>query len=550
MRQKNGSEWLGTRAFINGVIHTLDQKNSIFQAMLVEDGVIRRLGTTEEITALGGQSVDLEGRTVIPGFNDSHLHLLSYGMAVNSLDLRECQTKEAVLEKAREKVVQERPDRLWMAGFVNPYLFTRQELDKVSTHIPVFYTRVNGHTYAPTATVLTKLCCNTRALELAGICRNSQIPGVLMDEDGPTGILKGKSADLVRSLLPPLTRAQKKEALATATALLASRGFTSVHSNDMEQGDLELLEIFRELEQEGRLPLRVNMQCLFDRVEDFEAFMEKDPRPSFNTRRHRLGALKLILDGTLGERTAALHKPYCDAPGNCGTLLFTREELEDLVKIAHRLEMQVVMHAIGDRAIDQAIEVFESIQDKLGRKDLRHGIVHCLITGPNAFSRMGRCGVTALIQPVAVASDYTALDSRLGPERMEGIYGWKSMLDHGIMVSGGTDCPCEEPDPFEGLACTITRQNGLGEPAGGFLPGERLTLEQALRIMTVNGAYLSQEEEIKGSLEPGKLGDFIVLDQDIFMADPQNIRLTHCLATVSGGKIVYASSNNIAMAAD
>lgn len=517
------------RAFINGRIHTLDPAMPVAEGVYIEDGVIRQVGTSDQISALCPDAEDLKGRTVIPGFNDSHLHLLSYGGAVSRMDLRGCAGPEDVIRAGRERLERERPEVLWLVGFISPYQVSRTDLDRISAEIPVFYSRVNGHTFAPEASILTKLCCNSAALKRAGLPLGD-------------GFLRGDDAAKVYHMLPMLTRQEKKEALAAAAGLLSAQGFTSVHSNDMVDGDREMLEIVRELGQEGRLPLRMSMQCLFHTRDGLEAFLAEDPRPDFNSDRHRIGAVKLILDGVLGDHTSALKQPYADQPDHQGVLLFSPQELEGIIETAHAHDLPVVIHTIGDRAIQTALDAFGAVRDRLGGRGLRHGLNHCLVLDRQMLHRMKELDLAALIQPIAAVSDRSVIPARFEGGLHSPAYGWKSMLEEGLLVAGGTDCPCEDPNPFASLAAAVTRRAPADSPDKAFLPEERLTLEEALRIMTVNSAYLDHEEGKKGTLTPGKWADLIVLSQDIFAAAPEELPATRCLATVVGGKTVYQAA--------
>ena len=511
-------------AFLNGNIHTLSG-GRVVEALYVENGVIRAAGATADVAPLCQNQVDLRGRTVIPGFHESHLHMLSCGAAINSLDLRGCTTAEAVVRAGREKALRERPERLWLTGYVSPYAFTRGLLDQVSEEIPVFYSRISGHTFSPHVSILSKVCCNTAALRLAGL----PLDGCL---------LRGGAVEPVFPLLPRLSRAEKKEALATAAALLAARGFTSVHSNDMEDGDMDILESLRELEAEGRLPLRVSMQCLFRTAEDLSAFLARDPRPGFDSDKHRVGAVKLVLDGVLGDRTSAMERPYADDPENRGLLQYTPESLRAIIETAHLAGLPVVIHTIGDRAIGMAIDAFAEVLGRLG-KGPRHGLIHCLFLTREQLRRMAELDLSVMIQPYSAVADYPLFRDRLEHLPQRPMYGWKSMLEAGLLVAGGTDCPCDPPDPFLAMQGALTRQDASGAPEGGFLPEERLTLDEALRVMTVNGAGLDRTEDRLGVLEPGRLADFVVLSRDIFAAAPEQLTDTRCLATVVGGQFVH-----------
>lgn len=531
-----------TCSYVNAVIHTMDENRRVWDAMYVEDGFVRRLGPSAEIAPLGERVVDLGGHTVLPGFQDSHLHMLSYGMAVNSLDGKDCPTKEAILEAGRIRVRRESPSALWLSGFVSPYQFTKDDLDGISTEIPVFYSRVNGHTFVPKSNLMSKLCCNSFALSAAQVSSSLTVDGgtILTDDAGPTGILKGRAVDLVASLVPWPTRADKKSALATAARRLAALGFSAVHTNDVEHGDLDLLDLFRELDEEGLLPLRVSLQCLFEDAPTLRAFLSNDPRPWFNTPRRSISAIKLILDGTLGDRTAALPQPYLDDPSSCGSLLYTSERLEELVELAHTHQLPVVMHTIGTAAIRQGLSAIEAVEKRCGRGTIRHGLVHCLLTEEASFQAMANLGVAALVQPISVAGDYSVLPQRIGPEALAVTYNWKTMLDYGILVAGSTDCPCDSPNPFESLSCAVTRQDLSGMPEGGFLPRQRLSLDEAITVMTGNVAKLTGEFSTYGSLEPGKSADFILLSEDIFSLPPQALSSVHCVATIHGGQCVHS----------
>lgn len=345
--------------------------------------------------------------------------------------------------------------------------------------------------------------------------------------------------ELVNRLIPPPTVQDRKEIIRRASVKAAAMGLTTIQSNDIF-GSTSLQEDFdayAQLDQAGELPIRFVIQATMPSPKELreyvEAYQAYGPSP-----RLRLGPLKLYADGSLGGRTAALTAPYADALGTTGMLLYDQAELDELVCIAAQHNLQVAVHAIGDRALDLVLNSYERAKILYPAWNRRPRVIHAQITRFDQLQRMARLGVVADIQPIFVPTDLHFVDKRIGPTRAEHAYAWKSMLRLGIATAGGSDCPVESCNPLWGLHAAITRQDRQGYPPEGWHPQECLSPWEALHLFTVGSAYSTHEEQIKGTLSPGKLADFVVLPKDPLTVDPQELLDLKISATFIGGKRV------------
>ncbi len=541
--------------FYNAKFYTMDEKNSIAEAILAEEGMIRFVGSKEEIMCRKDddtQMIDLEGRTVIPGFNDSHMHLLGYGKSLSEVDLSGAKSIGEVIERGRNylKTHSLKPGQ-WLLGagwnhemFQDKKMIGRHDLDKISSDIPIVFSRVCHHIAA----------CNSKALEIAGLTAASKIKGGEMElSDGePAGVLKENDIGYILRAMPGPSREETKGFIQKGIEMLSSFGITSVHTDDIQNNDAdEIIGIYKELEAEGKLKVRICQQCRFDDPKSLQAFIDSGYSQGINrggsgnrggSCDYRIGPLKILLDGSLGGHTAAMNSPYEDDPGNNGILNISEETLYEMVKTAHRNNMPAVIHAIGDRAVDLAIKAIEQAREEDPAKDVRHGIIHCQITSRDASDRMAKFGIAAYIQPIFVASDSKIVEKRVGRERAEYSYNWKTLIDTGVAVTFGTDCPIETPNPFENIFCAVNRCDMEGNPAGGWLPGQKLTVGESVRAYTQTSAWAGHEESIKGTIQPGKYADMAVLSRDIFDVDPMGIKDIECIMTIKGGEIAYQKS--------
>ncbi|MEW5785131.1 MAG: amidohydrolase [Bacillota bacterium] len=533
----------------NGNIITMDKRSPRVRAVAARGGKIVASGQDAAVLTLREPAttvVDLKGKTVVPGFNDSHMHLLGYALTRNMVDLRRChgagELARAIQGHIREHEIGQ---GAWVFGwgwdqtlFADREMPTRADLDIASTEHCLVALRTCGH-----------LCAvNTATLRAAGIFEKPPaVKGgsVAVDKHGvPTGVLAEKAMDLVLGLLPSIGKDIIKALILMAAEDFLKAGLTSVQTDDLAhfKGDVsEVLNAYIELDQAGAMPLRVNAQLLLPTLEKLRAFLAMGYRTGFGSDFFKIGPLKLLTDGSLGGRTAYLAAPYSDDPGSRGIPVLNRELLEELVETAHAAGMQVAAHAIGDAAVEMALDSFARAQKSHPRDDPRFRIIHASFVRPDLLDRFKRQRLAADIQPAFVPSDSPFVEDRLGPDRARWVYCWRSFLEKGIRMGGGSDCPVESYQPLLGLHAAVTRQDLSGHPPGGWFPGQKLTVEEALAIFTLGSAYCSFEEDLKGSITPGKLADMVVLSEDITRINPDQIKDMTVEMTVMHGKLVWAA---------
>lgn len=538
-------------ALHHGHIRTLDPRHPVAEALLIRGETLTAVGSDEEIRSLdrNAESIDLQGRTVLPGFNDSHLHTLGYGRFLGVTDLRGCASVEEMLLRLRPALGDPEDPDSWLTGRgwdqerfhalpqgpSRPF-FDRSCLDGLPTRRPLLLERNCGHVGV----------ANTRGLQVLGLFREDPFGPTQVDRDEkgePTGVLREDALEWARGQVYRIDFDSALRFFARAGEAFARRGITSVQSDDLGPlgTDLDmLLRLFGALREKDLFPVRLNEQFLLPRREDLEAFLEGGYRTGQGDGHFRFGPLKMLLDGSLGARTAALRRDYADDPGNRGLLLYGPEALKERVLRAHGAGMQVAIHCIGDRSLQAALEAYQAALAEVPR-DARHTIVHCQVGDGELYDRMARLGVAAAVQPPFVASDQSIAPPRLGADRLAGAYPLKGLLDRGILTTGGSDAPVEDPAPLRGLWAAVTRQREPGDPAEGWLPGERISFPEALDLYTRAGARLSFEEHVKGALIPGFYGDLTVLREDPFRVDPEALPDLPVDLTVCGGRITWRS---------
>ena len=538
--------------FYNGKVKTMDFSDNSgyeqYEAVAVKDGLIAAVGSSEEILAMKtGQTelVDLKGRSMLPGFNDCHLHLTGHALTRTKVDLRHCTSLDELVEAVagfiRENDLQKSE---WVLGwgwdqslFADKKMPTRSYLDRAAPDNPVSLMRTCCHINA----------VNTIALQKAGIDKSSrEIEGgtVEVDEQGiPTGILEEKAMKLVTGLLPPFDKEKIKELITLATSDFAAAGLTSVQTDDLAflGGELApvLIEAYRELETSGDLPVRINLQALLQTEDELQVFLDQGFRTGMGSEYFKIGPLKLLTDGSIGGRTALLSSAYSDRPDLYGVSVLTEEELRNLVKLGHCNGLQVAAHAIGDAAIGMVLDSYEEALKNCPAEDPRFRVIHSSIVSDQLLKRYREKNVIADIQPLFVPSDFDLVDRHLGSERATWTYRWKDILDEGIATGCGSDCPVESYEPLLTVHAAVTRQDKNGNPPEGWFPDQRLPLDQVLYIYTMGSAYCSFEENIKGSVIPGKLADLVVLSEDIDQVEPARIRDLKVDLTIVGGKTVF-----------
>ena len=589
----------------NGTIYT--GRGQFAEAFAVQDGCFLAAGTlshVRDICQANGEEIqehDLGGRFVCPGFNDSHMHLLSLGKSLVEVHLAEHTASKKDMISHLKKSLAARSDLFSRAesGEVPPdpghpaapikwfcgrgwnqesfqddhFLPSRYDLDRVSTEIPIYLARACGH----------MAVVNSKAIQLMGLSADTpQSADASFDVDKhgePTGILRENALQWATSQIPAPTKEELKHMLEKAGQLVNRYGITSVQSDDFdmwpEVSFETILTCFQELISENRLHVRVNEQCLLPTQEKLDAFLhagyrtggtlpadfgdpvqnphaahiptiDADPAltdtdiPSIPADRFRIGPLKLLLDGSLGANTAYLQNDYADAPGEKGMPLYTQEELDRIVLTAHKHGMQIAMHAIGDGAVQMGIDAYRRAGEIYPRDDARHGIVHCQLTTARQLGEFRELGLHAYIQSIFLDADAPIVTKRVSPELAATSYQAATYLEKEISLSNGSDAPVELPDVMAGIQCAVTRRSLHTPMTDPYLPDEALSVAQAIDSFTTGGAHASFEEDIKGRIQPGMLADFAVLEQDPFQTAAESLAQIQVYATVLGGQIVYA----------
>lgn len=495
-----------------------------FEAVAVRRGRVANIGTSKRILALKSKStnmINLHGHTVIPGFHDSHIHLLNYGMLLRTLDLSHARSIREIMRRV-EKWTAATPHTTWVLGRgwddekLREHRYpTRDDLDLVSSN-PVFLKRICGHIAV----------ANSAALSLAGIDHRVVDPNggqIVRDSRGrPSGVLKETAIELVEKIVPE-SMEETKTALAQASRKLAKLGLTSLHCIVSSLTEFRAL---RELKREKLVPQSIYAILPVSLVDRLESFRHSEGERGDH---FRIGGVKLYLDGSLGARTAALNQPYHDDPTSSGMITLSNRELRMVASKARDSKFQLCIHAIGDRAVDLAVQVLGQVFGTKGCKQLRHRIEHASIVNEKSIMKMRRLGIIASIQPRFVYSDQWA-EERLGSRRLRQLYPFKSMRKAGILLAAGSDCPVEDPNPFEGIWSAIARP--------GFSKAERLTVSDALTAYTKNPPYASFSENFRGTLAPGNVADMVILDRDPYESSFESLRKTSVLTTIIDGKVL------------
>jgi len=529
-----------TKAYLNGKFYLGGGRFA--EAVAVSGGRFIHVGTNQDAAALAdGEHIDLGGRLVLPGFNDSHLHLYNLGLMRSSLRLGECRSIADCIAAGADYIIKKNvPAGQIIVGYSwnqsnfadGPRYLARHDLDKISTHHPIVAYRACMHIVS----------CNTLALKLAGIGKDTQPPDggeIYREADGvPTGVLAENAFDLLKPILPKPDVTQMSVIIKSAMDYCASLGITSVQTNDIRDGNYtDMLAAYNKLYDSGDGVLRAYHQCFFSDPTSLRDFMAAGYKTGFGDDMHKIGPLKMFVDGSLGGRTAALHKPYHDAPDTKGILTMTTFGFEEMIQIAHEAGMSCVVHAIGDAAMDMVLDGYEKVL-KGGTNSLRHGIIHCQITDARILGRMAKMGVLALVQPIFLQADMKILESRVGAEMAQTSYAWATMDKMGIRASYGTDAPVEDACPMANLHCAVNRQDLDKQPASGYNAAECVTLECAIDNYTQESAYASFDENSKGRIAAGFLADMCVLERDLFSIDRSEIMDVKVAATIINGDLI------------
>ncbi len=532
--------------YING--HVFTGEGRFVEAFAVEDDRFAAVGTNEEILKSvepEDEVISLDGRFVCPGFNDSHMHLLNYGNVRGQCDLAGAKSLTEVQERLRDFLSKRSVEegawllgRGWNQDHFMPAtgIPTRDDLDAVTAEHPVCIVRCCGHC----------MTVNSCALEQLGIDENTLCPeGGAIDRDARgrlTGVLRDAAMSLVYTRLPAPSRKDMKLMMAEAMQALNQVGITSCQTDDLCAFEnvpwSEVIEAYRELEAEGRMSVRVYEQSQFTDTDHLQSFLDAGWCTGVGTNMFRIGPLKLLGDGSLGARTAFLSEAYADDPNERGLAIFTQEQMDALIGLAHRSGMQCAIHVIGDGILDRVLDAYEKAFDEVPRADHRSGVVHVQLTRQDQLERMRKLNLHAYVQTVFIDYDSHIVHARAGEKLASTSYAFHGMREMGMHVSNGTDCPVELPNPMRGLQCAVTRQP-LDGSLPPYRPEEAMSVEEALLSYTVEGAHASFEESVKGRIAKGHLADFTVLSDDPFVIPHHAIQHIHVLRTVLGGRAVY-----------
>jgi predicted amidohydrolase YtcJ len=522
-----------------GIIRTLNPREPIVSALAIWRGQIVALGNDELRHTLSedGEALNLHGRLVLPGFVDSHIHFVEHALRRQRVDLTGTRSLDEALERVR-RATETTPAGDWILGggwdrnlWPVPSFPDRRSLDEISRLHPIALDSKDVHT----------LWVSSMALQRAGITAGTAEPAggrIGRDPDGePDGILSEIPAkQLVWDAVEPPSPGALRDAITEATRDAWRAGMTGIH--DCE--DARAFEAFGELRERGELGLRVLMHL---DVNNLEAAIQSGIRSGLGDAWLRVGAVKIFMDGALGSRTAWMREPYLEEPRNRGIPVISRGRLDELLRLALPNGVDVAIHAIGDAANRTVLDALESA---LALPGLPHGlrprVEHAQILSPQDVPRFGRLGVLASVQPQHATADYEMVERYWGPEKGQGAYPFRSLLESGARLAFGSDCPVEPCEPLATLYAAVTRRRANGAPgASGWHPDERLTVAQALQAHITEPAWAAGEEELKGTLGVGKLADLVMLSRDIVTQPPERLLDTRVDATVIDGKMVYRS---------
>ena len=531
-----GGQDMADMIWVNGTFHTMDPDNPVAEAVALREGRFVHVGARKGAEALAGKStveVDLGGKAVLPGLIDAHAHFLGLGRSLESLDLKGTTSAADVREKMLAACAAAGPGE-WVYGrgwdqndWEVQQFPSWRDLDGCDN--PVYLSRVDGHA----------LWVNATALAAAGVDEATPDPDggrVLRDEQGnPTGMLVDVAEDLVLQHVPAPTHEQLVRRALLAQAECLRVGLTGVGDAGVDEAGFA---VYRKLGESGQLKLRINAMMQGDRAW-LGFFIHDGPRVGLYDNHLTARSIKLYADGALGSRGAALLEPYSDDPGNSGLLVTPAGEIRDETRMALGRGFQVCTHAIGDRANRMVLDAYEQALADFPGGEYRLRVEHAQIVHPDDIPRFVQLGVLPSMQPTHATSDMPWAPDRLGPDRLAGAYAWRSLLDTGVRVPLGSDFPVESPDPLWGIHAAVTRQDHQGQPLAGWLPEQRLTVEEAVRGFTIDAAYAAFEDDMVGSIQVGKLADMVVLSRDIMTVEPREILDTEVVMTVVGGRVVH-----------
>lgn len=524
--------------YSGGTILTMDRDLPVAEAVGVIGERIVAVGTLDEVEGAlprGFRRFDLAGRTLMPGFNEAHNHMIGFGETLQYIDCGypAVESIEDIVRAVRERAATQPPGS-WIIGrgyddnkLAERRHPNRHDLDRATTAHPVLIVNGSGHLSA----------ANSLALQLAGVHAGSEDPEgghFVRDEHGElTGVLHETAQQPVRNAIPPSTAEDLAQALKRCNDAYVRAGITS--SQDAGSDSAEDIQAYQIAAARGDLKLRTSMMIRENLLPQIE---ELGLMQGFGSNRLRIGPIKMFIDGSLIGRTAAVTIPFLEDPSddNLGLTMMSQERLDEYVLTAHRLGYQIAIHAIGDRGIDMVLDAYEKALQAYPRDDHRHRIEHCGICRPDIIDRIARLGVVPVSQPVFIIEYGDGFIRHLGLDRIQLTYPFRSFLERGVRLVFSSDCPVSAFNPLKSVQAAVTERTGSGQ---SYALEEAVTVEEALEMFTVAGAYATFEEHEKGALKPGMLADFAVLDEDPRQVEPERLAEISISATIIGGETVY-----------
>jgi len=531
---KNSNEIKADLIITNASILADADKPERFEAMAIKGDTILALGTQKEILEFLGENtltIDAPGRFILPGFIDSHVHFLQGGISLSSVLLKDAATREEFISRIRDFAKTLKPGEWILEGNWDHQnwggeLPARSWIDEFTHDNPVFISRSDGH----------MALANTAALKAAGISKNvMEIEGGSIGRDSKgelTGIFRDNAMALISRHIPDYTASQYDKALDAAMSYVTSNGVTSVD----HMGTIADIDVFQRALKSGRLITRIFATAP---IPSWKQILEKRSELGADNPWLKAGGAKIFADGSLGSHTAAFTEPYTDDETTSGLLMDDEKTMQDQILTADSAGLQVVVHAIGDRANHLVLNFYEETIKQHGQRDRRFRIEHAQHLLPADIPRFKELGVIASMQPWHQMDDGRWAEKSIGRFRIKTSYCFRSLLDAGATLAFGSDWYVAPPVPLEGIYAAVTRQTLDGKNPGGWVPEQKISVEEAIKAYTIGAAYASFDEDRKGTLAPGKLADFVILSHDITRIPPEEIKTTKVIMTVTGGKIVY-----------
>ena len=537
--------------FVNGNVYTVNEKQPRAEAIAVKGDRIVFVGSNanaKRFQGAGTRVIDLHGETVVPGMTDAHYHFIGVGQREMNLNLDGITNLEDFLAKVKERVDRTKPEewvtgRGWIETFWKPPVFpTRWDLDKISPNNPVFLTRADGH----------GAVANSAALKIGGVTKESKDPfggQILRDKQTgePVGMLLDNAQGFVSRHIPAPTQAEIQQAIILANKRSIELGLTQIQDPGGSYRDVDL---YKKLYGEGKLKLRI-YKAVYGPGPEAKRLLSEGPIIEAFGNRFNLRTIKVVSDGALGSRGAALLAPYSDTPDSSGFLRVKEEDLLPMLKEALQKGIQVQTHAIGDYANRFILDEYEKALNAVPKSERkiaepRWRDEHSQIVNPIDIPRFAKLGIIPSMQASHAIGDLHFAPSRLGMKRLEGAYAWQSFIKSGVIVPGGSDAPVERGEPMIEFYAAVARKDIRGFSGEGWHPEEKVTREQALKMLTIWPAHAAFEENVRGSIEVGKLADLTILSADIMKIPEMEILKTHCVMTVIGGEVVYEAAQGSA----